>query len=53
MKTLQRWVVGALLLMVFPFILPLAVLWALFYKIPVTLGGWLLLGLGLHDESNR
>jgi hypothetical protein len=52
MKTLQRWVVGALLLFVFPVILPLAVIWALVYKIPVTLGGWILIGLGFHNESH-
>jgi hypothetical protein len=53
MKTLQRWVVGVILLFLFPFILPLAVIWALVYKIPVTIGGWIFQLLETKDESNK
>jgi hypothetical protein len=53
MKTLQRWVVGVILLFLFPFLVPLAVIWAIIYKIPVTIGGWIFELLEMKDESNK
>jgi hypothetical protein len=53
MITLQKWLVGAILLFLFPFLVPLFVIWALVYKIPVTIGGWIFDWLGAGNDSTN
>ena len=53
MKILQKWIVGVGLLFLFPIALPLLMIWALVYKIPVTIGGWIFDWLGADSEPNK
>jgi hypothetical protein len=41
MIKLLQWLIGMAVIMLIPFVFPIAALLAVFYYIPVTIGGWI------------